>query len=375
MENFIKTPFASIGDRDAIPDPIQSTGDVSMTTGYGYDYERDQTSDINAKNIERQKMNWLFYIITQALNEYQSLGVPDFITSALNGGAAYSYKKSAMVRYDGTIYISLVDNNEALPTDNTKWSELIMSNSTSFDGYLKTENLLSEIKDKGTASQKTSRENIGIEGDIAYRDKDNKFTKPNTFDNYLISNLSLRICAPNDKKLICDISGAYVDLTYKTTFARIRSVSGNLVDGSYHFLVNSPNELILEDTSNKKKYTTYNTGNLTPVLSVNNNKPDANGNVTVSTGTTYSNSASKSTNGWFRDSSTGVIRQWGIGALNTTINFPMAFPGACTSVQAIYLDATPDDALAVLSVTKTSFKPYNYWGNSGQSVIWAADGY
>lgn len=375
MENFIKTPFASIGDRDAIPDPIQSTGDVSMTTGYSYDYERDQTSDINAKNIERQKMNWLFYIITKALNEYQSLGVPDFITSALNGGAAYSYKKSAMVRYDGTIYISLVDNNEALPTDNTKWSELIMSNSTSFDGYLKTENLLSEIKDKGTVSQKKSQENIGIEGDIAYRDKDNKFTKPNTFDNYLISNLSLRICAPNDKKLICDISGAYVDLTYKTTFARIRSVSGNLVDGSYHFLVNSPNELILEDTSNKKQYTTYNTGNLTPVLSVNNNKPDANGNVKVSTGTTYSNSASKSVNGWFRDSSTGVIRQWGIGALNTTISFPMAFPGACTSVQAIYLDATPDDALAVLSVTKTSFKPYNYWGNSGQSVIWAADGY
>ncbi|MES0260256.1 tail fiber assembly protein [Citrobacter portucalensis] len=284
MENFIKTPFASIGDRDAIPDPIQSTGDVSMTTGYGFDYERDQTSDINAKNIERQKMNWLFYVITQALNEYQSLGVPDFITSALNGGAAYSYKKSAMVRYDGTIYISLVDNNEALPTDNTKWSELIMSNSTSFDGYLKTENLLSEIKDKGTASQKKSQENIGIEGDIAYRDKENKFTEPNTFDNYLISNLALRICAPNDKKLICDISGAYVDLAYKTTFARIRSVSGNLVGGAYHFLVNSPDELILEDTSKKKQYVTYNTGNLTPVLSVNKNKPDANGNVTVSTG-------------------------------------------------------------------------------------------
>ncbi|EDS4704565.1 hypothetical protein GUE31_002442 [Salmonella enterica] len=375
MENFIKTPFASIGDRDAIPDPIQSTGDVSMTTGYGYDYERDQTSDINAKNIERQKMNWLFYIITQALNEYQSLGVPDFITSALNGGAAYSYKKSAMVRYDGTIYISLVDNNEALPTDNTKWSELIMSNSTSFDGYLKTENLLSEIKDKGTVSQKKSQENIGIEGDIAYRDKDNKFTKPNTFDNYLISNLSLRICAPNDKKLICDISGAYVDLTYKTTFARIRSVSGNLVDGSYHFLVNSPNELILEDTSNKKQYTTYNTGNLTPVLSVNNNKPDANGDVKVSTGTTYSNSASKSTNGWFRDSSTGVIRQWGIGALNTTINFPMAFPTACTSIQVAMLNSDPDDAMSVHDRTSTSFKPYNYWGNSGMSVIWGADGY
>lgn len=49
MEKFIKTPFASMGDRNDIPDAIQSTGDVSMTTGYGYDYERDQTSDENAK--------------------------------------------------------------------------------------------------------------------------------------------------------------------------------------------------------------------------------------------------------------------------------------------------------------------------------------
>ncbi|EAA2649168.1 TPA: hypothetical protein N3E86_000758 [Salmonella enterica subsp. enterica serovar Tudu] len=212
-------------------------------------------------------------------------------------------------------------------------------------------------------------------GNVAYLDKKNKFTQPNTFDNYLISNLALRICAPNDKKLICDISGVYADLAYKTTFARIRSVSGNLVDGSYHFLVNSPNELILEDTSNKKKYTTYNTGNLTPVLSVNNNKPDANGDVKVSTGTTYSNSASKSTNGWFRDSSTGVIRQWGIGALNTTINFPMAFPTACTSIQVAILNSDPDDAMSVHDRTSTSFKPYNYWGNSGMSVIWGADGY
>ncbi|WP_133159275.1 hypothetical protein [Superficieibacter electus] len=70
MERFIKTPFASLGDKSDIPDALQSTGDVSMMTGYGYDYERDQLTDENAKNIERQKMNWLFYIITKAINEY-----------------------------------------------------------------------------------------------------------------------------------------------------------------------------------------------------------------------------------------------------------------------------------------------------------------
>ncbi|EHK8181159.1 hypothetical protein K2B91_000999 [Salmonella enterica subsp. enterica serovar Enteritidis] len=121
--------------------------------------------------------------------------------------------------------------------------------------------------------------------------------------------------------------------------------------------------------------TAYDSNNLSPVLTVNNVKPDAKGNVKVSTGTTYSNSASKSTNGWFRDSSTGVIRQWGIGALNTTINFPMAFPTACTSIQVAILNSDPDDAMSVHDRTSTSFKPYNYWGNSGMSVIWGADGY
>lgn len=121
--------------------------------------------------------------------------------------------------------------------------------------------------------------------------------------------------------------------------------------------------------------TAYDSNNLNPVLTVNNVKPDANGNVKVSTGTTYSNSASKSANGWFRDSSTGVIRQWGIGALNTTINFPRAFPTACTSIQVAMLNVDPDDAMSVHDVTTTSFRPYNYWGNSGMQVIWGADGY
>ncbi|EAN4679346.1 phage tail protein [Salmonella enterica] len=309
----------------------------------------------------------------------------------------YTIREAGILTADGTLYslsnspdiLKPTESNGAVISITFKYILAVSSTSTVtvvvYDNYLTPEAAdekylqiskdLSEIKDKGEDAQKTSRENIGIEGDIAYRDKDNKFTKPNTFDNYLISNLSLRICAPNDKKLICDISGAYVDLTYKTTFARIRSVSGNLVGGAYHFLVNSPDELILEDTSNKKQYTTYNTGNLTPVLSVNNSKPDANGNVKVSTGTTYSNSASKSANGWFRDSSTGIIRQWGIGALNTTINFPMAFPNACTSIQIAMLNVDPDDAASVHDMTSTSFKPYNYWGNSGMSVMWGADGY
>lgn len=65
---------------------MQSSGDVSMMNGYGYDYERDQLTDASAKNIERQKMNWLFYVITRAISEYQSSGAPEFITTEMNGG-------------------------------------------------------------------------------------------------------------------------------------------------------------------------------------------------------------------------------------------------------------------------------------------------
>ncbi|EEB7838026.1 hypothetical protein GNY41_05995 [Salmonella enterica subsp. enterica] len=354
------------GQEEVTPDPARTAlihevyrGNISASTNQDNQvtFKLDVPTDTGGYTIREVG------ILTDKGELYSVARSPDILKPTESNGALISITYKYMLAISSTSTITVVVNNDYLTPD------------AADKKYLQINENLSEIKSNGEDAQKTSRENIGIEGDIAYRDKDNKFTKPNTFDNYLISNLALRICAPNDKKLICDISGVYADLAYKTTFARIRSVSGNLVDGSYHFLVNSPNELILEDTSNKKKYTTYNTGNLTPVLSVNNNKPDANGNVTVSTGTTYSNSASKSANGWFRDSSTGVIRQWGIGALNTTINFPMAFPNACTSIQIAMLNVDPDDAASVHDMTSTSFKPYNYWGNSGMSVMWGADGY
>ncbi|EBL7405592.1 hypothetical protein CSK62_11845 [Salmonella enterica] len=270
----------------------------------------------------------------------------------------YTIREAGILTADGTLYslsnspdiLKPTESNGAVISITFKYILAVSSTSTVtvvvYDNYLTPEAAdekylqiskdLSEIKDKGEDAQKTSRENIGIEGDIAYRDKDNKFTKPNTFDNYLISNLSLRICAPNDKKLICDISGAYVDLTYKTTFARIRSVSGNLVGGAYHFLVNSPDELILEDTSNKKKYTTYNTGNLTPVLSVNNSKPDANGNVTISTGSTVdlSNYYTKSevnaliSGGDYASATPGAVKSYGLFTAYMTVTEGNTITGA-----------------------------------------------
>lgn len=232
--------------------------------------------------------------------------------------------------------------------------------------YLEVSKNLEEIYEHGLVAQAEARAHIGIEGDIAYRDKVNVFTSRNTFRN------TVEI-AEGEEALIRVIRIMYADVNNGYLSGQLNRVVKLRADGRLH--LSAPSLDGLRFLTDSDDYEVYHTGNLKPVLSVNNAKPDANGNVKVSVGTTYSNSASKSANGWFRDSSTGVIRQWGIGALNTTINFPRAFPTACTSIQLAMLNSDPDDAMSIHDMTTTSFKPYNYWGNSGMSVIWGADGY
>jgi len=123
MLKFFRIPFATSGDRTAVPDAVDVNGFVSYTAGYGFDYQRQKT-DPAAKNIERDKMNEIFFDITTAVAELQAQGVPDFITSALNGGTAYSYGVNALVRYSGDLYLSIAAANTALPSDATKWALL-----------------------------------------------------------------------------------------------------------------------------------------------------------------------------------------------------------------------------------------------------------
>ena len=123
MDKFFKVPFATSGDKTAVPDAVDANGNVSYTQGYSFDYQRQKT-DPAAKNIERDKMNAVFNDITKAIAELQKQGVPDYITSTLNGGMAYSYSINALVRYNNVLYVSLADANTALPTDTTKWIPL-----------------------------------------------------------------------------------------------------------------------------------------------------------------------------------------------------------------------------------------------------------
>lgn len=121
MNKFFRVPFALSGTRTPVPDAADPSGFVSYIEGYGADYQRPKTDPLS-KNIERDKMNEIFFDITTAVSELQAQGVPDFITTALNGGSPFSYAKNALVRWtDGEIYVSLVAANTALPTDATKW--------------------------------------------------------------------------------------------------------------------------------------------------------------------------------------------------------------------------------------------------------------
>jgi len=126
MAKFFLFPFAEDGDKTAIPDDTQPSGSVSYETGFGIDYQKDLATDPTAKPIPRNQFNQLMFDVTNALRQYQTLGVPDFITNADNGGVDFPYDIYARVRYDDGVngfqlYESLETANVALPSDLTKW--------------------------------------------------------------------------------------------------------------------------------------------------------------------------------------------------------------------------------------------------------------
>ena len=121
MAKFFVYPFAVAGTKTAIPDPLQGSGSVSYNEGWGPDYGLDLNTDSAALPMPRDQMNELFFDITDGIRQYQSHGVPDFITTSDNLGTAFPYDLYARVRYDdGTgfkIYENQLQGNTALPSD------------------------------------------------------------------------------------------------------------------------------------------------------------------------------------------------------------------------------------------------------------------
>lgn len=128
MAKYFRIPFCATGTKTAVPDAHQTDGTVNYTDGYGPQYGLDKAVDPSALNIERDKMNELFYDITNALKTIQQQAYPDFITSSDNGGTPYSYSRGNTVRYNnGTTtetYVSLINGNTDLPTVTSSWADI-----------------------------------------------------------------------------------------------------------------------------------------------------------------------------------------------------------------------------------------------------------
>lgn len=118
---YFRYPFAINGDVATVPDTTQPGGSVSYQQGYGPDYEL-VSSNPSSLPIARTTFNEVLFDVTSTLQQIYQNGFPIFITSAMNGGAAFSYGQNAYVYQpaDGNVYYSLVSSNTTAPPS-TSW--------------------------------------------------------------------------------------------------------------------------------------------------------------------------------------------------------------------------------------------------------------
>lgn len=148
MAKYFSKPFASNGTRTSIPDDPQSDGLMSFLEGWGYDYERHPIDDPAAKHIERGKMNFLFYVITEALGELQRLGSSTWDETRI------PYGKGAVVFYADVTWVSTVAANNSRPGLTDDWKNIALSGngggSTPSDGYTNDDidNMFRDVDDR-----------------------------------------------------------------------------------------------------------------------------------------------------------------------------------------------------------------------------------
>lgn len=126
MARYFRIPFANGGNRTAIPDPAQGNNSLSYTEGFTSDYELDPAVDpLNSKDIPRNEYNELEFQITDSIRQLQEKAYPHFITSAMNGGTAFSYDRGDRVHQiaDGNNYESLANSNTDTPPS-ASWKQL-----------------------------------------------------------------------------------------------------------------------------------------------------------------------------------------------------------------------------------------------------------
>lgn len=115
----IKKAYAENGDLKIIPETPPLDGSENWEQGRGAYYELDNdpnTGDPLALDIDREQDNYFKNIITKNIKHWQENTYPIYFNDI-------KYPKNATVKYtDGNVYVSLVDNNTALPTNTSNWA-------------------------------------------------------------------------------------------------------------------------------------------------------------------------------------------------------------------------------------------------------------
>lgn len=115
---------------------------------------------------------------------------------------------------------------------------------------------------------------------------------------------------------------------------------------------------------------------------INNVLFDGSGDITISAGMSQTdgdnryqqkNTVSKAANGWFKDTSTGMIIQWGyLSSASSGLTFPTAFPSACTSITITNAHGRANYSIALNTLSNTGA---TFYSENNGNMYWTAVGY
>lgn len=201
-------------------------------------------------------------ILTEAGELYSVARSPDILKPIESNGAVISITYKYILAVASTSTVTVVVYNDYLTPD------------AADARYLKISANLKEIADKGAASQLEARKHIGIDGDVAYRDKENTFIEKNNFNGF--SYFGKSIIFSDDWPLSWSLAGAYIEAYRNSSMVFVNTT------GNFEFMAADKegyNPLTVNISG--KKYNVFNEANLRPVKTVNNKSPDAQGNVSI----------------------------------------------------------------------------------------------
>lgn len=122
--------FASAGDKQAIPVPVDPSGNVSVTQGWTPDYELPNT-DPSYKPVGREEMNGAFNEVTESIQQLQLQGAAEWSSLLM------PYPNGAHVIHSGQRWRSTAAGNTDEPGVGVLWvNTVVPAASTALPGIV-----------------------------------------------------------------------------------------------------------------------------------------------------------------------------------------------------------------------------------------------